>query len=71
MKTSLKIGFNNDYILYNVNLRRLQVVFDDKKIISVMFIKGEYLELISTNADNDFLNQLVFSIIKEYSILND
>lgn len=67
--------FSSDYILYRKeSVRTPGLFFDDSKIASEVdrFIKKEnILDLISISADNDFLYKLVFSIIKEYSILND
>lgn len=67
--------FSSDYILYRKeSVRTPGLFFDDSKIASEVdkFIKKEnILDLISISVDNDFLYELVFSIIKEYSILND
>lgn len=67
--------FIDDYTIYRKeSVRTLGIFFDDSKIALEVdkFIKEEnILNSISISVDNDFLDGLVFSIIKEYSIFND
>lgn len=67
--------FNNQYLLYRKESIEVPELVFNKSETSLKiydFIEKEgILRLISTGADNVFLNDLVFSIIKEYIILND
>ncbi len=67
--------FIDDYTIYRKeSLRTPGIFFDDSKIVLEVdkFIKEKnILNFISISVDNDFLDGLVFSIVKDYSIFND